>query len=80
MPAERIDLWQGSHEPALVEVAGIEPRSTIWNRREPLVSRTKPQERSGPVGKHVNQPLTPSTNIDFPDGAVDSAAGSLLKR
>jgi DNA invertase Pin-like site-specific DNA recombinase len=51
----------GSNRAALVEVAGIEPCPTLWNRREPLDSRTKTREPSGSVGKALNQPLTPST-------------------
>jgi hypothetical protein len=59
-----------------VEVAGIEPCSTIWNRRETLVPRTKSQEPSGPLGKNLNQQLTASTATwmaatNGPRGACD---------
>lgn len=55
------DLASASQAVPMVEVAGIEPCPTTWNLREPLVSRTKSREPSGPIGKHLNQPLTPST-------------------
>jgi hypothetical protein len=45
----------------MVEVAGIEPVRTVWNHREPLVSRTNSPEPGGPVGTRWVRRLTPST-------------------
>ncbi len=56
---------QGSSKSVMVEVAGIEPDRTVGNLREPLGSRTKSRDLSGPVGSRWVGLLTPSTWADF---------------
>ncbi len=49
----------------MVEVAGIEPVRTFGKPLEPLGSRTKSRDLSGPVGSRWVGLLTPSTWADF---------------
>ena len=44
-----------------VEVAGIEPVRTVWNHREPLVTRSNLRKARRPMALRLNGALTPST-------------------